>query len=275
MSKEPNKADPLARLVDRRAIDLVVIVDCELSNRQILEAFAGRGLDFSTLEIPHPKVRYFRRASALELTPVSDDERFQFVRLIVAGFEEILIGATHLYDRHNYPLPQSRRARASRHRQTLIDAELFVEHERTLLLGDFNMTPEEEGMVDALSSFGALMSWDLAEAHSPPPAEGPPRFFNPMWSLMGRAEAPGTYYWDSTDHLNIYWQCLDGVIARHGLRGVFLEDTLRIITTIPGLDDREVALFHRAEKQWRVDFSDHLPIQFELQLKPNPAGVTS
>jgi len=275
MTKESVKADPLARMVNGRAIDLVVLADCGLSDTEILNAFIARGLNFTALAIPHPKVRFFRRSTSPRLVHVTSDDRFHFVRLTAEGFEEILIGATHLYDRQNTPLPQSRHSKASRHMTTLFEAELQAKHNRTILVGDFNMTPEEAGMVDRENSFGALMSWDLAKAQSAPELQEAPRFFNPMWSLMGRAGAPGTYYWDSTDSHNIYWFCIDGVIARHSLREIFRDETLEILTTIPDRDGEEVPLFRLAEKHWKIDFSDHLPIRFELELKPNQAGATS
>ncbi len=274
MTKESDKADPLARMVKAQKIDLVVVADCCLPNTEILNAFTARGLDFTTLAIPHPKVRFFRRSTAPELVPVVADERFDFVRLVAQGFEEILLGATHLYDRQHTPLPGSRFSKALGHMPTLFEAESLVKHHRTILIGDFNMTPEEQGMIDP-NSFGALMSWDLAKAQSPPEPHERPRFFNPMWSLMGRAGAPGTYYWDSTDSHNIYWLCIDGVIARHSMRGVLRDETLAILRTIPDRDGVEVPLVRFAEKHWKINYSDHLPICFELHLKPRQIGAIS
>ena len=280
MSDESDKADPLARMVKREAIDLVIIADCELSNAHIFTTLTNRGLDFKTLPMPHEKVRFFRRSTSPELVNVVADKRFHYVRLVANGFEEILLGATHLYDRQNTPSRGARFSKALGHMTTLFEAEsLFEEaspakHNRTILVGDFNMTLEEEGMVDRENSFGALMSWDLAKAQSAPELQEPPRFFNPMWSLMGRAEAPGTYYWNSADSHNIFWLCIDGVIARHSMRGIFRDETLAILTTIPDRDGKEVPLFRLAKKHWTIEYSDHLPICFELHLKPLPGEAT-
>ena len=190
-----------------QGIDLIILADCVLSNPEILAALNRRGSAFATLAIPHPQVKFFRRLTAPDLVPVLSDERFQFVGMIANGFEEILIRATHLDDRRNFSLPESRHAKVSTHIKTLFEAETFVNHNRTTLIGDFNMTPEEPGMVNSVNSFGALMSWDLARAQSDPELQEPPRFFNPMWSLMGRAEAPGTDYWNATDSHKIDWYC--------------------------------------------------------------------
>jgi len=275
MTKELVKGAPLSRMVSNLAIDLLIVADRSLSNTEILGSLKTHGIDFTTFPIPHPKVRFFWRSTSPGLIDVHSDERFHFARLPPDGFEEILIGATHLHDRHNNQEARERHSKVSSHMKTLFEAESRVKHDRTILVGDFNMTPEEEGMVDRENSFGALMSWDLAKAHSAPELQEAPRFFNPMWSLMGRAEAPGTYYWDSTKSYNIYWLCLDGVIAGNSLRDVFRDETLEIITKISDGNGGEVPLFRLAEKHWKIEFSDHLPIRFDLQLRPNQPGVIS
>ena len=275
MAKESSKGDPISRIAKRYAIDLLIVTECELSDHDLLEALLKRGLEFGTLAIPHPQIRFFAKAALPKLSQVASDERFQFVKLTHDGCEEILIGATHLYGRQHTSSPHSRHYKASLHLPTLWEAERLADHSRTILVGDFNMTPEEPGMVKP-DCFGALMSWDLAATQSHSELQEPPRFFNPMWSLMGRSEAPGTYYWDSTDPENIFWLCLDGIIARHSMRGIFRDEMLKIITKIPDRDETkgDVDLFRLAEKHWKIEFSDHLPIYFELHLRPTQPGVT-
>ena len=270
MAKEASKGAPLARVVKGRGIDMFVVADCDLPSDEILADLSAVGLEFSGTKVPHKKVRFFTRATGPALEPVLFDDRMDFFRLARHGFEDILIGATHLYDRVNFREPRSRHSKVARHYRTLIEAERRIGHDRTLLVGDFNMTPDEMGMVDSENAFGARMTWDLAEIHSDPKRGGSPRFFNPMWSLMGRSEAPGTCYWDGADSYNIYWYCIDGVIARPSLRTLFRDETLSILATIPDHEGVEVPLFRLAEKHWKIEFSDHLPITFELELREAP-----
>jgi hypothetical protein len=190
MAKEPSKGDPLARMVGSLGVDLFIIADCKLPTDDILAATRNLGLEFSAIGVPHEKVRFFVRSGGPTLQPVASDDRMVFHRLRVTGFEEILIGGLHLYDRINYK-ELHRHAMVGDHHSTLRNAERVVEHDRTILVGDFNMTPDEEGMIDSKNAFGALMTWDLAKVQSDPRHGGSPRFFNPMWSVMGRAEAPG------------------------------------------------------------------------------------
>ncbi len=272
MADQPAKGDPLAWVVKEQGVDVIVLADCTLPNADILASLGSLGLEFRAT-LPHDKVRVFGRSSKLELDAVLSDTRVHLFRLACGGFEEILIGATHLYDRLNHQEERRRHDKVKLHYQTVVDAENRVGHNRTLLVGDFNMTPNEAGMIDPEQAFGALMTWDLAEVHSDPMQGGSPRFYNPMWSLMGRAEAPGTYFWESTDRYNIYWYCLDGVILRPALRGVFRDESLAIVTTLIDPGGREIPLIRRARKHWKIEFSDHLPITFELALRENESGA--
>jgi hypothetical protein len=266
MAREANKAAPLARMVKGQGVDVLIVADCKLSTDQILASLSALGLEFSPTKRPHDRVRFFKRSAGFDLIPVLSDDRMDFYRLISGGFEEILVGATHLHGRRDVPLPESRLAKLAPRLLTLAEAERRVGHDRTLLAGDFNMTPDEMGMIGPENAFGALMTWDLAEIRSKS-GRRTPRFFNPMWSLMGRSEAPGTYYWRSTDPYNIFWHCLDGVLARPSLRGVFLEESLKIVTSIVADDGREIPLFRQARRHWKFEYSDHLPIFFELKLR--------
>ncbi len=202
MLEESRKGDPLARIVKRHEVDVFILADCQLPTEDVLDSLSAVGLDFSETVSPHKMLRFFRRSSGPDLVPVLSDDRLSFFRLAHEGFEEVSIGATHLYGRRDVPTPESRHAKVDQHYKRLIEVERMVGHKRTLLLGDFNMTPDEMGMVDPEHAFGALMTWDLAVVHSDPKYGGSPRFYNPMWSLMGRAEAPGTYFWPSTDPYN-------------------------------------------------------------------------
>jgi hypothetical protein len=112
-----------------------------------------------------------------------------------------------------------------------------------------------------------MMTRDLAKVHGDGVKDGQPRFYNPMWSIMGRAEAPGTFYWTSDDPENPYWYCLDGVLLRPSLLATFRDEDLRVIRSITGSAGENIDLVRRAQVHWKVTYSDHLPILFKLHLQ--------
>ncbi len=50
------------------------------------------------------------------------------------------------------------------------------------------------------------------------------------------------------------------------MRGIFIDDSLRILSTVPDSTGSEAALYRKAERHWQIEYSDHLPILFELSL---------
>jgi len=63
------------------------------------------------------------------------------------------------------------------------------------------------------------------------------------------------------------------VIVRPSLQGIFDDETLAILTTIPDSGGQEVPLFRLAKKHWKIGFSDHLPIAFDLNLRKDNPGA--
>jgi hypothetical protein len=99
------------------------------------------------------------------------------------------------------------------------EAEAKVGHERTLVVGDFNMDPFSAGIVGA-AGFNAAMHRNTANRGSRTiRGESYPFFYNPMWNHFGdeRKAAAGTYYYEKGDHLAYYWHMFDQVLIRPAL----------------------------------------------------------
>lgn len=133
-----------------------------------------------------------------------------------------------------------------------------VGHRRTVLLGDFNMDPFEQGMLGA-GSLHAMMSRRTAAKQSRPIGERHYRmFYNPMWGLLGddRPGPPGTYrYWRS-EHVCQEWHAYDQVLIRPDLLQAFPAGRLRILDSAG-----ETSLL---TSQGIPTPSDHLPVVFHL-----------
>src|SRR5262249_29252151 len=114
--------------------------------------------------------------------------------------------------------------RASRARNVIAKevcrTEDAIGHQRTVLVGDFNMHPYEDGMVSA-DALHAVMSEKLSLAVSSlAPRAGCRCFYNPMWALFGDRTPgpPGTHYWDNAEEpTNHFWNIYDQVLLRPGL----------------------------------------------------------
>lgn len=268
--------EALARTVHHHGVDILVLAESLADTGTILEALnTGDSSDYEAADDPpppHPNIRFFTQFPARELPAFRSDDRLDVRRLRLPGRREILLAAIHFYDRRNHN-PEEQSAKATRVYRTVRDAEIDCGHTRTVLFGDLNMNPFEVGMINAESGFASLPTRSLAARHSDEDYRGPQRFYNPSWSRLGREEpaAPGTYYFDSVSKpFNIFWHHLDQVLVRPALFAAFSDDSFRVLTSIPGNDESTVELIRSTGKHWKLKYSDHLPILFELDPPQEP-----
>src|SRR5215211_5035003 len=115
------------------------------------------------------------------------------------------------------------------------ETEDVIGHQRTVLVGDFNMNPFDLGMVGA-QALNAVMTRDLARREGRTVAGRPYRYFyNPMWGCYGdRTPGPaGTYYYSAPGPRGYYWHLFDQVLLRPTLMESLAE--LRILEDDGGL----------------------------------------
>ena len=247
-------------------VDILVLAESTVDSELLLKELKGLDTAYDRPEFQHHRFQTYTRFPGGQLSKFDDDDRVSIRRLNLPGKNEILFASIHFYDRRNYDrrAPHSKSISAN---QTIRQAEIKAGHARTIISGDFNMNPFDDGMIDTDVGFGAMMSRELALRHSDPEVTGAQRFYNPMWSRLGRQtpDPPGTHYWGNvSDPFNIFWQSIDQVLVRPPLFGSFPDEEFRVLTRIPlpGLDTAE--LIQNTGKHWKIQVSDHLPIIFKL-----------
>ena len=269
LAARPDALAALARTAHHFRVDVLVLAETRATPEEILNAL---NVDSLTYELPgdppgpHPKIRYYTRFPGMNLPPFRSDDRLDVRRLRWDDRSEVLMAAIHFYDRRNYN-PEDQAAKATGVYRTLRDAEIDCNHTRTILFGDLNMNPFENGMINFESGFASVPTRSLAERHSEEDVKGLQRFYNPTWSRLGREvpHAPGTYYFDSVSRpFNIFWHHLDQVLVRPSLFNAFPDEEFRILTSLPGPDGSPIELIRSTGKHWALVYSDHLPILFKL-----------
>ena len=134
--------------------------------------------------------------------------------------------------------------------------------EKTIIFGDFNMNPFEEGMISS-EAFHALNS-KLITSKIQREVYGEKRyyFYNPTWLLYTKShnEIIGSYYYNSSDFINLFWNMFDQVIISPDLINNFNFDTFKII------EKTILRNLCKNGKPNEVIYSDHLPIFFEFNL---------
>jgi hypothetical protein len=273
--RPPDHLPALARTVHHHDIEILVLADTEARPAEVLGALNNGGMVFESAEYPpepHPNISFYTRFPAKDLPPFRADDRLDIRRLQLPGRQEVLLAAIHYYDRRNYDI-RDQAARASGTHRTIRDAELDRRHNRTVLFGDLNMNPFEDGMISS-EGFAAMATRELAERHGSADYLEPQRFYNPAWSRLGR-QAPhpsGTHYYKNVSKpMNLFWHHLDQVLIRPSLYAAFSDEDFKILTSIPGPAGDAIELVRSTGKHWELNYSDHLPILFALNPPEEPA----
>ena len=86
-------------------------------------------------------------------------------------------------------------------------------------------------------------------------------FYNPMWGHFGdsKGDTAGSYFYDSSEHTNYFWNVFDQVLLRPELAKRFDSSQLSIVKSVG-----ERLLVRPDGRPDGTLYSDHLPIVFEL-----------
>lgn len=260
--KERPRLDALVRLVELHRVDVVMLAECGLDTVQVLERLnSAEGAKFHHNIGSCERIVIYSKFINRHIQPVIEDHRMSVRRLKHSTDSDLLLAVVHLQSK----LHQSGASQAmatTEIARTIRRAERKVGHERTVVVGDLNMQPFEDGIVGA-AGFHAVMDRRVA-MRGKRVIDGKEHIFlyNPMWSMFGDASQgpPGTFYQSRSEHVAYFWHMFDQVLIRPDLLPVFDNADLQILThdgatsflTGSGTPDDSVA-------------SDHLPVLFKLR----------
>ena len=251
--------DRVARIVAAHAVDVVVLAECAQTDAELLAALsAGGGKQFVCPRRFTDKFRIAFSSPIRRLPPVRDSVGGH-MSIYEAKFRSkapLLLAAVHL------PSKQANRDSVVQEiAGELRRTEVNHGHARTVAFGDFNRSPFDDVLVDALG-FHALMTRDLADRRHLRTIAGVeyPTFFNPMWQFLTdrRKQPAGTFYLHESEPMNHYWYACDLVLVRPELVSKLLG--VEILES-DGVD----SLLHTTHG-WpdKTTGSDHLPLLFRL-----------
>ena len=208
------------------------------------------------------RLRFFFRYTPGAISPIYDIPNRLSVREIQPpSGNSILLAAVHLVSKlHADDSDQSSQARLVT--RAIEEAEAKVGHRRTLVIGDFNMNPFEDGLVDA-DAFHGVMTQATAQKVTRI-VGGTERnfFYNPMWGKFGDGSegSPGTHYHPGSKNRQLFWNMFDQVLLRPDLLPVFETGNLKVLTEIGKTQLLKAGSIDRS-------ISDHLPIMIKLPIE--------
>lgn len=251
----------VARIAASRGVDVVILCECTTPGDRVVAALTAAGAgSYHEADDPGRHLRVYSglRRRALTFQSASPHKRWLIYRLAAGFAPEFLLAVAHLPSkadvdaRTQFQFARTFAADISR-------VEGRRKHARTVVVGDLNMNPFEEGVAGADALHG-VMEWAATEREARVIQGVSYRmFYNPMWGLLGDRTPgpPGTYYRSAAEAVNYFWNTYDQVLLRPSLAGRL--DALEVLTgdgsagllTPHGLPDRQAG-------------SDHLPLLFRI-----------
>jgi hypothetical protein len=150
---------------------------------------------------------------------------------------------------------------STRLRPEIEKMETRVGHHRTLVMGDLNMEPYDDGVISA-EALHATMCAEIARRRERR-VGGQQRFYfyNPMWNLLGDRTGgpPGTFYRARSEPNALFWHMIDQVLLRPDVIDLVDVESLSIVTRATGTS--------LTTEGGRPDskYSDHFPIYIAMR----------
>lgn len=253
----------VAKLAEKYEVDIIILAECSISPQSMVDALHQRtacrfNLPFSICK----KIVIYTKFPENSLKAGKEGERFTIRSLALPMLDEILIVATHFPSKLFWS-KESRAHECAKLSEEIRLAERKAGHTRTVLVGDLNMNPFEDGVIGA-SGLHGVMTRQIAEKQKRiVQGKEYPFFYNPMWGRLGDETAgpAGTHYYQKAEHINFFWNTFDQVLLRPSLLPFFRNEDLKVLT-----DDGETRLILGSGLPDKSLGSDHLPILFKLHL---------
>jgi endonuclease/exonuclease/phosphatase (EEP) superfamily protein YafD len=261
--------ESLASLATRHKVDVLMLAESALTDKAVLAALnADRPGKFAAIPfVAFDRVKVYSRFAPNCFGVPYEADQYAIRALQIPRGIEILLTVVHLSS-PTWKKPADLHSRAIELANAIRIVEHEAKHDRTVVVGDFNMNPFHDGMLD-VRGLNALGDRKTVERKSPRTfgqmAPAAYRiFYNPMWSHFGDANPPsGTYYYDQTNpEVDPLWNIFDQVLIAKGLLARFRNRSLRILTT-----DGERTLVTDDGRPDLEKASDHLPLLFRLDLR--------
>lgn len=260
--QKKNLIGPLVQIILENSIDIVALIETEKIDLQgVINSLKMQSQEWRVLEVcPKAPMRVLAKAG-IKISVHTEEKRFSSYR-IKENKEVYLLNVVHLPSPIYLEEP-ARDMNAMRISQLLekVEENIFSDLEyKSIVVGDFNLQPYSLG-VSGVNGFNATMSIAKAKKKFRKTEEGIKLFyFNPTWKLMGENKlVQGTYYNNSDQQAkSLFWYCFDQLL----IRPCFIDKFNWVFFEI--IEKTENHNFIRNTSIDKANYSDHLPIKFEI-----------
>lgn len=256
--------DSIARLANYYDVDVIMLAECNVGAEVILRALnqtERSAFHYGSANSLCNSIKVFMRFESDFIPIYEESERLSIRHLRLPGLEDILLAVVHIPSKSNFR-DGEQLAYCIELVKEVKSAEERIGHSRTALVGDLNMNPFEDGLILANALHCVSSKHEAQKISRIVQRKEYQYFYNPMWNLLGDLDRGpcGTYYYRG-NYRSFFWNMFDQVLVRPQLLDHFIDHSLQIVT-FDGVN-QYLSNNHVPDK---INFSDHLPIIFQLDL---------
>ncbi len=263
LNQKPIQLD-VSLLVHQYDVDIVLLAECSISPSLLLKALNHeREVKYHYApSIGCRRIEIFTKFVSDLIKPISEDSRWTIRHLALPALQDILLAAVHMPSKLHYT-ESDQKSMCVNLIHDIRTAEARIGHCNTIIVGDLNMNPFEDGVVTADGLHGVVSKAIASQAERIVQNKNYGFFYNPMWNLFGDCTPypPGTYFYRNSGYKTFFWNMFDQVLVSPKLINRFDVSSLKILTH----NSLNNFLLDSGEPNTK-DFSDHLPIVFDLEL---------
>lgn len=242
-------------------VDVLILAEYPDEEVQLILAMnAGNQRVYAAPFNPSDRLKYLTRFPPDALVPVLDEGGVSIRQVRAPLGPELLLVALHLPSKlHRTGIEQT--IFSIDLGKLISSAEARCGHSNSLIMGDLNMDPYEDGVVSANGLHGVMDKAIALEGDRIVDGKARRYFYNPMWSYLGDESVgpPGTYF-RRGGQVSRFWHTFDQVLLRPALLTYYSPPGVRVITSIGNRDLLRNGKIDRS-------ISDHLPILLRLNIE--------
>lgn len=257
-------SEQIKDIAEFKSIDILILCEYRMNDVAFLN---NLNKNISTFKISNcigcDKIKIYTKFSLSQLKIINESARWTIRQITHPFYSPFLLVCTHLPSKINWD-SSSQLMEATIFRDAIENAKKITGVSRTVIIGDLNMNPFEDGVTSTLALHATPVKSIALSGKRRVQKKDYEYYYNPMWNFLGdesMGDVAGTHYYRSSQHVSLDWNIFDQVIISPNMINFVPNKQLEIITKTLKHN------FITANGKINDKYSDHLPLK--LFIKPD------